>query len=263
MEQISDTTRPVTTPDEAIEQFVGEQYIEWLMEYAVATMRAWPEIAAIGKVTPKIEKVRKFILQRFIAAEAFAGGREGEPGFLGFAIANLSESDDPQAESALSILEKKQQEEFEGQTSKVAVGKNRHKELWTKLLKALGASDEEISRAEAKEWTRNYIAELSDLYSNGEWQEVAGAFATHERLVPEEYAAIIAMLRAHTQVSDAEMEVLIWHSGVDAKYVATTNHVLEKIVFDPESKRLVWQGAVRELQTRKEFLAGLIKHLEA
>jgi hypothetical protein len=262
MDQISDTIKPVTTPDDAIEQFVGEQFIEWLMEYVVANMRAWPEIAALKQVKPKIEKIRKFMLQRYVAAEAFAGGREGEPGFLGFAIANLSENDDPQAESALEIFEKKLHEELEGQTSKTSIGKNTHKELWVKLLHALGAADEEINRSEAKEWTRNYIAELSDLYSNGEWPEVAGAFATHERLVPEEYLNMISMLRANTQLSDSDMEVLIWHSGVDMKYVVNTNHVLEKIVFDPETKRLIWQGAMRELQTRKDFLAGQILHLE-
>jgi hypothetical protein len=252
----------VTTPEEALEQFVGEQFIEWLMDYVVVTMRTWPEIEALKKSQPKIEKIRKFILQRFIAAEAFAGGREGEPGFLGFAIANLSEASDPQAEAALEILKRKQSEELEGQNPKPGMGKNRHKELWIKLLHALGVTDEEIGRSEAKEWTRNYIAELSDLYSNGEWQEVAGAFAGHERAIPEEYAAIIAMLKANTEVSDAELDVLVWHSGIDLKYVVNTGHILEKIVFDMENKQLIWQGVTRELQIRKDFLAGLIQHLE-
>ncbi|MBX4205301.1 MAG: hypothetical protein KW788_03930 [Candidatus Doudnabacteria bacterium] len=262
MEQISDTIRPVTTPEEAIEQFVGEQFIEWLLNYTATTVNSWPEIAAIRQAQPKIEKIRKFILQRYIAAEAFAGGREGEPGFLGFAIANLSEASDPEAEAALEILEKKQSEELEGQSAKPGLGQNHHKELWVRLLRALGASDEEISRSEAKEWTRNYIAELGDLYSNGEWQEVAGAFAAHERSIPEEYGALLAMIRANTQVSDADLEVLIWHTGVDLKYVVNTGHILEKIVFDVENKKLIWQGVTRELQVRQEFLGGLLKHLE-
>jgi hypothetical protein len=252
----------VTTPDEAIDQFVGEQFIEWLMDYVVQQIHTWPELADIGKIQAKVEKIRKFVLQRYIAAQAFAGGREGEPGFLGFAIANLSEASDPEAESALEILEKKQFEELEGEITSRGIKKDRHQELWIRLLKALGATDEEIARSEPKEWTRNYIAELSDLYSNGEWQEVAGAFAAHERAIPAEYASILALIRQNTNVSESDLEVLTYHSAVDHKYIISTGHILEKIVFDPDNKRLVWQGVTRELQVRKEFLAGLVKHLE-
>src|SRR6185503_7397920 len=107
---IENSIKPVTTPAEAIDQFVGEQYIEWLLNYVVHENHAWPELQSLKIAQPKIEKIRKFMLQRFIAAEAFTGGKEGEPGFLGFAIANLSESADPEAESALEILNKKREE---------------------------------------------------------------------------------------------------------------------------------------------------------
>ncbi|HEX5429928.1 MAG TPA: iron-containing redox enzyme family protein [Patescibacteria group bacterium] len=251
--------KPISTPKDAIAEFVGEQFIEWLMDYVGAQARAFPELETLQKITARPEKVRKFMLQRYIAANAFVG-HEGEPGFLGFAIANLSESDDPEAESALEILEKKLEEEVGGQT-KPTGRHDHHKQLWQKLLHALGATDEEISRAEPKEWTRNYIAELSDLYSNGEWQEVAGAFSAHERAIPEEYSALTAFLRSQTQVSDSDLEVLTWHAGVDFKYVINTGHILEKIVFDPGNKELIWQGVSREFQIRRDFLAGLLQHL--
>ena len=254
--------KQVTTPDEAIEQFVGEQFIEWLMDYILHTVKSWPETAALAAGKPKPEKIRKMMIQRYIAAQAFTGGREGDPGFLGFAIANLSEASDPEAESALSLLEKKREEELMGGASQRSLHKDRHQQLWVRLLKALGATDEEIDRSDPKEWTRNYIAELSDLYSNGEWQEVAGAFAAHERVVPEEYRMELALIRANTDLSDADLEVLTWHSAVDIKYVVNTGHILEKIVFDDDNKRLIFQGVTRELEVRREFLAGLIKHLE-
>lgn len=254
--------KPIAAPEEAIDQFVGEQFIEWLMEYVVANMRTWPELEVIEKSHPKVERIRKFMIQRFIAAEAFAGGREGEPGFLGFAIANLSEASDPQAESALEILENKQREELQGQSNRQGLGKNVHKELWVRLLSALGASEDEIQKTEPKEWTRNYIAELSDLYSNGEWQEVAGAFAAHERTVPFEYASILQMIRSNTQINESALEVLTFHSAVDTKYVVNTGHILEKIVFDPDNKKLVWQGVLRELTIRRDFLVSLSRHLE-
>jgi pyrroloquinoline quinone (PQQ) biosynthesis protein C len=202
------------------------------------------------------------MIQRFIAAEAFTGGREGDPGFLGFAIANLSEAADPEAESVLTILENKKQEELMGNASSKNLGKDHHRELWMKLLTSLGAAEEEIRRAEPKEWTRNYIAELSDLYSNGEWQEVAGAFAAHERSIPEEYNTLVSVLKTNTQLSDKDLEVLTWHSGSDIKYIVNSGHVLEKIVFDEDNKRLILQGVSRELEIRKDFLEGLVQHLE-
>lgn len=254
--------KPVTTPADAIEQFIGEQYIEWLMEYVTAEIRTWPEIKILASSKPKPEKIRKLLIQRYTAAQAFLGEKEGDPGFLGFAIANLSESADPEAESALEILEKKKQEELMGQGSSKGIGQNRHHELWVRLLKAVGASDEEIDRAEPKEWTRNYIAELSDLYSNSEWQEVAGAFAAHERAIPEEYGAYLSLIKNNLTLSNQDVEVLTWHAGVDIKYVINTSHILEKIVFDTENKQLVFNGVSRELAVRKEFLEGLVKHLE-
>ncbi len=253
--------KPVGNPTEAIDQFVGEQFIEWLVEYTAHEMRTFLVGTGITKLQPKIEKLRKFMLQRYIAAEAFTGGKEGEPGFLGFAIANLSESADPEAESALEILEKKREEEFEGLGSSRGIKKDVHKSLWVKLLKALGVSDEEIERTEPKEWTRNYIAELSDLFSNGEWQEVAGAFAAHERSVPEENKVLLALLKS-MGIAETDLEILTWHAAADFKYVVNTGHILEKIVFDKDNKQLVWQGVTRQLQIRKDFLNELIKHLE-
>lgn len=257
-----DNIKQIHSPAEALEQFVGDQFTEWLMNFVASEVRSWPEIQRIGTATPKIERVRKFMLQRFLAAEAFLGGREGDPGFLGFAIANLSESADPQAESALELLEKKRDEEIAGHTTERGIVQTAHREMWSKLLRALGVTDEEIDRSEAKDMTRNYIAELSDLYSNSEWQTAMGAFGAQERSAPEEYDAIIKMLRGSAQIKGSDMEVLTWHTGVDYKYVMNTAKILEKSVFDRESKDLVWDGVNRQLTVRREFYAGLSKYLD-
>lgn len=251
------------TEQHALDQFVGEQFIEWLLNYITTEVNSWPELSAIRASQPKIEKIKKFMLQRFLAAEAFLGGREGEPGFIGFAIANLSESNDPQAESALEILEKTRQEELSGSgKSAASIPYSAHKELWLKLLHALGLSDEEIKRAGPKEPTRNYVAELSDIYSNSEWQTAVGAFTAHERSLPEEYAAISEMLKRGTQISDQEMEILHWNKGSDSKYAVNSAHTLDKIVFDMENKLLVWEGVKRQMEARREFYARLAKYLE-
>ena len=233
-----------TEPKQALEEYTGEQFLEWLHNFVAGEVRSWPELKSMASANPKIEKARKFMLQRFLAAEAFFGGRDGDPGFLGFAAANLSESNDPLAESALENLEKKRQDE--------AVGAKRA--LWLKLLHALGASDEEIKRSEPKELTRNYIAELSDVYSNSEWQTAMGALVAYERSLPEENLILSEMLGKISGVSGDDLAIL--------KAPQATPHILDKIAFDQENKNLVWEGVQRQLAARHEFYKGLFKYLE-
>lgn len=240
-------------PEQALEEFLGEQFIEWLQNFVATAVRGWPELAAIRGSKPKIEKIRKFMLQRFLAAEAFLGS-SGDPGFLGFALANLSESDDPQAESALEILEKKRQSELTGKI----------RPDWIVLLRALGISDEDIKRTEPKEPTRNYIAELSDIYSNSDWQTAMGAFAGHEMALPEEYQALLEMLTKNSEASVQDAAILkSRQEAVDYKYPVNSAQVLDKIVFDQENKNLVWDGVKRQLAARHDFYKGLLKYLES
>ncbi len=239
---------------QALEELMGEPFIEWLLEFIGHEMQAWPQILAIRSAFSKPEKIKKFMLQAFLADEAFLGHLEGDPGFLRFAIANLSESDDPVAESALEILEKKRQEELEGHKIEHGVLVTAHREHWMKLLKALGTTEEEIERAEPKEATRNYIAELSDLFSASEWQTTVGAFAAYDRAASEEYSAIAIMLKNNFPGTE---------NGLDTKYNLSSAHILDKVVFDPETKHLVWQGVTRQLEVRQEFLLSLMKYLEA
>ncbi|MBI2356055.1 MAG: hypothetical protein HYV13_02530 [Candidatus Doudnabacteria bacterium] len=234
----------VASPNQAVEEYIGEQFLEWLQNFIAVEVKSWPELAAVATASPKIERVRKFMLQYFLAAEAFLGGREGDPGFLGFALANLSESNDPLAEAALEGLEKKQQEELSGDK----------RMLWLKLLHALGLTDEEIKRAEPKEPTRNYVAELSDVYSNLEWQTAMGAFAAHERSVVEEGLVLLEMLSRVAGISGENYGIL--------KAGPANTHVLDKIVFDQENKRLVWEGVKRQLDARHELYKGLSRYLE-
>lgn len=252
--------KPVTTPQDAISQFVGEQFMEWIMDYLQNEMKSWPSMRRISEAKPRPEKIKKFLMQRYLAAEAFIGGREGDPGFLGFAIANLSESSDPGAEHALEIIENKRNEEMLGSGSSANPNSNIHKELWLRLLHALGLKDDEIKRAEAKEPTRNYIAELADVYSNSEWQTAMATFASHEKMVPIEYGSILAMLRNNTHLSEHETEVLTWHTKADAKYAIETNHILENIAVDYEGKELVYEGVRRQLEARKDFYEALANY---
>jgi hypothetical protein len=258
---MENSIKPVSTPQEAISQFVGEQYMEWVMDYLKHEVQGWESIKTIASSRPKPERIKKFMIQRFLAAEAFTGGREGDPGFLGFAIANLSESPDPFAEHALELLENKRNEEMSGGGSGSDPSSNVHRDLWLKLLTALGVTDEELKRAEAKEPTRNYIAELADVYSNAEWQATMAAFAAHEKLIPEEYGAITAMLKNNFELTDDKLEVLTWHAKGDAKYVIETGHILDRVSVDQEGKELIFQGVQRQLEARKDFYDGLTKYL--
>ena len=99
MNEPADQIQAVNNPQQAIEQLVGEQFIEWLMDQIVRDLAAWPALRVLRDSQAQPEKLRRFLLQRELARQAFWGGRESEPGFLGFAVANLSESDDPDAEA--------------------------------------------------------------------------------------------------------------------------------------------------------------------
>lgn len=238
-------------PQQAVEELLGEQFVEWLQNFIDTDVKNWDELKTIAAIKPKVEKIKKFMLQRFLAVEVFLGGRDGDPGFLGFALANLSESNDPQAESALELLEKKRQEELS--SNKPA--------LWAKLLHALGVGDEELKRAERKEPTRNYIAELSDLYSNSEWQTAMGAIVVQDKAEAEEYKAILQLLTNNTQVTEDDLKIL--RLPQDSERKSVNSHVLDKIVFDQENKNLVWQGVRRHLDARREFYRKLLRYLES
>ncbi|MEO8065483.1 MAG: hypothetical protein ABI643_01340 [Candidatus Doudnabacteria bacterium] len=253
MNELTDNTNIINNPEQAVDQFMGEQFIEWLMDHISRQIKAWPAVIRIKAAKPRPEKIKKFMLQKFLAAEAFLGAREGDPGFLRFAIANLSESDDPTAESALEILDKKRQEDPEGTA---------HRALWQYLLLALGLKTEDIGRAVLKEQTRNYIAEMSDVYSSSEWQTAVGAYAAAERAVKEENLAILEMLKKNTALGNKDLEILSTQGNSGANYVVNSSHILDKIVFDRDTKQLVWEGVKRQLETRKEFLSGLAAYLE-
>ncbi|MBX4186968.1 MAG: hypothetical protein KW802_01760 [Candidatus Doudnabacteria bacterium] len=249
------------TIEQALEEYIGEQFVEWLTNHISHEMHSWPIMEKIRTARPKPEKIRKLMLQMFQASEAFLGTREGDPGFLRFAIANLSESDDPQAESALEILEKRRTDELIGHKVERGIIQTPKRESWLRLLKALEISEEEIARAEPKEPTRNYIAELSDLFSTAEWQTAAGAFAALERSSVEDYKVVLELLKNNTSVTEKDTEVLT--SQINANtYLMGANHILDKVVFDKEAKDLVWQGVSRELEIQQDFLNEIGKYLE-
>jgi hypothetical protein len=248
-------------PDSAIENLIGDQFLEWLIRHIDAEVKSWPAIGKISGMEIKVEKLRKFMVQRFLTAQAFLGTSSADPGFLGFAIANLSESSDPLAENALGVLEKMRNEEVEGAPS--YLGRSSQRELWIKLLKALEISQEEINKAEAKEWTRNYVSELSDVYSNAEWQMAMGAFLAHEQSIPVEYRAFNEAIKKNASVEAGALEVFAGHASNDLKYAANASHMLEKIVVDPESKRFVWEGVSRQLEARRDYYDSAVKYLES
>ncbi|OGE74658.1 MAG: hypothetical protein A3K07_02565 [Candidatus Doudnabacteria bacterium RIFCSPHIGHO2_01_43_10] len=240
------------SPNQAIADLIGEQFIDWINQYVPQEMQSWAILEEMSTTQSKSEKIKKFVLQVFLANEAFLGSREGDPGFLRFAIANLSESDDPLAETALTILENRRTEELVGHSVEQGILKTKSREQWVILLLTLGFSPEEIERAEPKEPTRNFIAELSEIYSTGEWQTAVGAFAAYD--ISEN------VIRKAMQ----QMLVKLGLNHKDLEILNTENNssmILEKVTFDLESKELVWQGVMRQLEIRKEFLTDLEKYL--
>ena len=61
-----------------------------------------------------------------------------------------------------------------------------------------------------------------------------------------------------------QMLVKLGLNHKDLEILNTENNssmILEKVTFDLESKELVWQGVMRQLEIRKEFLTYLEKYL--
>ena len=164
------------------------------------------------------------------------------------------------AESSLEILEKKRQDELAGHRLENDVIQTATREQWLRFLKALGLSLEEIERAQAKEMTRNYIADLSDVYSNSEWQMALGTMFAQELAESEEFRIYVSALKQNTSLTDHDLEVFTQTHQPQAKF---STHLLDKLVFDPESKALVWEGVRKQLDIRHDFLTALGKYLAA
>jgi hypothetical protein len=256
--EVSDNVNPITSSDQAIFEFVGEQFVQWLMDFIKRQITHAEILKEIETIQTKPEKIKKFFLQIFLADEAFLGARSGDPGFLRFAIANLSEVADPSAESALEILEKRRHEELLGHSIEQGIIKTEKRQLWLNLLKALGASEEEISEAEPKEPTRNFIAELSDLFSASEWQTTLGGFASYERSQSLEFQALLKLSKNNLSLSDKDLQIL---NKYIQPYELNVSPILDKLVFDNESKQLVFEGVKRQLAAILEFLSGIGKYL--
>lgn len=250
--EMENSIKQVATPDDAIDQFVGEQFMEWLAHYFDQQVTNWSVLDMIAESKPKPEKIKKFIMQRFLAEQAFTGGIDNDPGFLGFAIANLSESPEPEAEPALEILNRKKNEET-GVNSQAMAD-------WIKLLHAVGFHDEEIKRLEPKEATRTYISELSDVYSTAEWLTTVSAFYTHEKLAAMESEAISTMLKNNLPISDPDLHILAG-TKADARQNTEIRHILEKSAVDQAGKELIFQGLKRQLDARLDFYTALSKYL--
>jgi hypothetical protein len=244
----------VARPDDALAQFVGEQYIEWLVEYFDHEVASWEALELIAQAQPKPDKIKKFLGQRYILDQIFFGGRDSDPGFLGFAVANLSESPEPLAEHVLDIINSRRQ------LDNASVVSHR-KESWLRLLRAVGLTDDDIRRLEPKEAARNYASELSDLYSNAEWQSVLAAFFAHEKLVQAEYEAVSNMLNSNVGQSAFDTEALSGKVRQDNKYLIDARHMLERSAVDDESKSLIFHGLERQLVARKDFYNATVKYL--
>ncbi len=242
----------VHNPEQAIHEFVGGQFISWLAETIRHVVSNWPVMEQIAAAHPPAQQLRKFLTQLFLIQQAMWSERDTDPGFLKFAIANLSESNDPAAESALAVLETK---------FNPAIGEHL-KTLWLKLFHSLGLSQEELMRLEPKESTRNYIAELSELYSTAEWQTGVGALVSYWILIGPKFQAIYALARQLENFSEKEFEILKLLANYEPQGLSLAHELLEKLSFDPTTKQLIWEGVIRQLGVEQEFLEHTAKYLE-
>ena len=239
----------ITTPEQAIQEFSGSQFVVWLCDSVTSQVQVWPVLKKLADKEPDLPKFRKFLLQVYLSERAMWDGADGEPGFLRFAIANLSESDEPAAEHGLEAL----QSNFGAEDLSAA---------WTRLFEGLEMPPEDLKRVEPKEITRNYIAELSEVYSNSEWQEAVGAFVALQVAAPFKFEAILRLAK-QLSLNEKNLEALKTLSARQNKSRQLAYELMEKISFSEVYKYLIWQGATTALAAEEEFLNQASRYLES
>jgi len=242
----------VTNSDQAIQEFVGGQFIVWLVDYIIHEVGRWPVMAKIENAKAEGQKLRKFLTQLFLVQQAMWSEKDSEPGFLKFALANLSESSDPAAEPAVAVLE-----------SRFSVKSGDElRVLWVSLFQVLGLTAEELMRLEPKEATRNYIAELSELYSSSEWPTGLGALVCYWTLIGPKFKAIRQLCCKLENYSVKDFEIINSLAVYETQGLTLAHELLEKLSFDHENKYLIWDGVQRHLSLEQEFLNHTVKYLD-
>lgn len=242
---------------QAVKEYTGEQFCQWLWQEISNHIAQSLELGGLLAEHSRQERFKKFLLQRYLAEQALYGKQEGDPGFLGFVHANLSESNDPLAEAALSQVLERMNSTDKHSSAKIGLSFEYHRDLWLKLFKALHMPDEEIRHAEPKEACRNFIAELADVLSNSAWQTALGALVSLEAARSAENAALADLISLNLGVSEQDLEILRRNDKI------FSIRLLEKISFDQENKELVWQGAVKQEEIRGNFLNALARYLKS
>jgi hypothetical protein len=242
---------------QAVKEYTGEQFCEWLWQEITNHTAQSSELGSLLAERSRQERFKKFLLQRYLAEQAFYGKQEGDPGFLGFVHANLSESNDPLAEDALFQVLERMNSTDKHSFSKTGLSFEHHRNLWLNLFKALQMPDEEIRHAEPKEACRSFIAEFADVLSNSAWQAALGALVSLEAARCAENSALAGMIGLNLGVSERDLEILRRSDKVFSM------RLLEKVSFDLENKELVWQGAVKQEEIRRNFLSGLDRYLKS
>jgi hypothetical protein len=248
METTSNLTT-ISTPEQAVEELVGDQFVTWLIDYTRHQVGAWEELTALPQTEVTVPKLRRFLLQVFAAERAMWQNSDDSPGFLKFAIANLSECNDPAAEFGLDVL----------QTNLTI---DTWSASWPKLFTALGLNPGDFAKIEPKEATRNYIAELSEVYSTAEWQEAVAAFAAQWMIMPYKFGVIYTLAQRAEGVEVKDLEVLKVLSTQETKSRQLSFELLEKLSFSQATKDMVWQGVSRTLEIEKEFFRSASKYLQ-
>jgi len=247
METTSNLTT-ISTPEQAVEELVGDQFVTWLIDYTRHQVGAWEGLAAMPTTEVTIPKLRRFLLQVFAAERAMWENSDDSPGFLKFAIANLSECNDPTAEPGLEVL-------------RANLTIDTWSASWAKMFTALGLNPGDFAKIEPKEATRNYIAELSEVYSTGEWQEALAAFAAQWMIMPYKFGVVYSLAQRVEEVNPKDLEVLKILSSQETKSRQLSFELLEKLSFSQATKDMVWQGVSRTLAIEQEFFGSVSKYL--
>ncbi|MEW6211054.1 MAG: iron-containing redox enzyme family protein [Acidobacteriota bacterium] len=138
-----------------------------------------------------------------------------------------------------------------------------HLSLAKRLARSLGASDEEISRAEPFPETGNYIDHCLKATREGSFIEGMTAIGVGiEYYIPKFFGALADGLRSHYGLTREDVEFLSVHVGEDEDHARRAMEMIETYADTDEIKEKARQALLGVIEAKRRFAESLYQRLE-
>ncbi len=137
-----------------------------------------------------------------------------------------------------------------------------HPALFRVFTRALGIPEKELEATEPLPSTRQFIETYEHLYLQSPFLKAMGAVGPGtECAVPKMYLPILEGLRTQNHFSENDLHFFALHLPIDQEHCDMICEALAPYLNDEENRRLVREGALEALESRKQFWDGLEKEV--